>query len=90
MSRKNYIPFNINSYVKVRLTDYGREMLAREHKKFWENLGHQVPYSPPKEDKDGWSKWQMWDLMQKLGSHISMSRNLFDTNILIERVPSEL
>ena len=26
-------------------------------------------YIPPKEDTEGWSTWQLWDLMQRFGQH---------------------
>lgn len=65
--------FNINGYVKVQLTDYGR----RVHEDDWYDLLGHVPsltYRPPAEDEEGWSKWQMWNLMQSFGEHIGMAR----------------
>jgi hypothetical protein len=54
------IMFNVNHYVKIQLTDRGREILKE--------------YSPylhrtlkDKEDKDGWSKWQLWVVMEIWG-----------------------
>lgn len=49
--------FNINDYVWVKLTDYGRGYL-------FEKLGRVA------EDKNGWSKWSMWSLMETLGSRV--------------------
>ena len=46
--------FNINNKVRVKLTDYGRQALARQHNGL-------------KEDAEGWSEWQLWHLMQELG-----------------------
>ncbi len=62
------IPFNMNDYVRVKLTDKGREI----HKKTWTSLVPRMKYNPPKEDKDGWSEWQLWVLMQEFGAHIAM------------------
>lgn len=78
------LKFNINEHVKVKLTNYGRTVLAEEHALFWEKAGHPKPpeYTPPKEDREGWSKWQMWALMQAFGSHISLGgENCFETTI---------
>lgn len=60
--------FNMNSIVKVQLTDAGRE----HHKSNYEDLYKQLklkapPYVPPKEDAEGWSIWQLWHLMEVFG-----------------------
>lgn len=71
---KNYIPFNLNYNVKVKLTSFGREMLAKEQ------------HSLPSEDKEGWSTWQMWVLMEILGQYLCMGmEEPFELNILIEQ-----
>lgn len=79
--------FNINDDVYVKLTDYGRKIHREEHIKFWgklPKLSHPT-YDPPKEDSDGWSKWQMWSLMKEFGNHIGMGKpNVFDTTIKLE------
>lgn len=58
------IEFNMNNYIHVKLTDTGRNELKRQHIEF---LGNNWPYIPPEEDSEGYSKWQMWDIMNKLG-----------------------
>lgn len=86
------INFNINDYVKVKLTDYGRECLKKDHNEFWDMIIEKFSkvkkpdYVSPKEDKNGWSKWQMWSLMEKLGKHFTMDfgTNTFETDIKIE------
>jgi len=63
------INFNINDYVLVKLTDVGRMELKRIYTGLNKNLnGVMGDYIPPFEDSEGWSRWQMWDLMHKLGS----------------------
>ena len=54
--------FNVNEYVKVKLTDRGKKILSAEGLDFYH-----------KPDKDGWSSWQLWHLMETFGKHISMS-----------------
>ncbi len=75
--------FNINSTVRVRLTDHGRRLLRIEHEKFWANTARpDYPYTPPKEDEGGWSEWQLWCLMRELGPHIDFGGLLpFETVI---------
>ena len=80
------IKFNLNQNVRVQLTEEGREI----HRKGYEDLVKQFPnisyeYEVPKEDKDGWSKWQMWNLIQIFGSHIAMGiASPFNTTIILE------
>ena len=60
--------FNINNDVKVKLNDKGRK----------------ITNFTVKEDKDGWSKWQLWDLMSTFGKYISLGcATPFDTEIEI-------
>lgn len=77
---------NINDNVWVKLTQNGRDLLERDHYAFWRETGHPNPpaYVPPVE-VNGHSKWQMWDLMAKLGKYQSMGAdNVFETEILLD------
>lgn len=83
---KAWTEFNINCCVKVRLTDLGRKI----HREAHDDLVRQYPkagaYRPPEEDADGWSKWQMWCLMQEFGPHISLGMHQpIEAGILIEQ-----
>ncbi len=64
--------FNLNHYVKVKLTDRGKTLLiANDH-------------SVPEADADGWTKWQLWHLMQCFGEHMyNGCRIPFETEIEI-------
>jgi hypothetical protein len=79
--------FNLNDNCKVRLTDHGREILQRDHYDFWMKCNHPEfanNYHPPIEDVNGWSTWQMWILMQKLGQYQGIGvKNVFDLDIEI-------
>lgn len=70
----------------VRLTDYGREV----HRENFDALGipfGTLPYRPPTEDAEGWSKWQLWNLMQEFGPHMSLAGRMpFETTIRIVQV----
>lgn len=72
--------FNLNDSVWVRLNDRGREI----HRSVWTDTMRGVKnwaYRPPVE-VDGWSRWQLWVLMQDFGPSISLGTNPpFETEI---------
>lgn len=79
------VKFNINDYVWVRLTDAGKIACRRQH----DELRRQYPmigkYVPPETDAQGYSRWQLWQLMQTFGPSISHGSPVpFDTEIKIE------
>jgi len=79
------ILFNINELVRVKLTPLGREILASEARQF-RRAHPQVknPYTPPKEDAEGWSNWILWRLMAQFGPHIGAGQQPpFETAIEI-------
>lgn len=77
--------FNINDYVKVKLTDYGKMLLEKQHFELYESLGvSPIPYTPPKKDENGYVKFQLWVLMSNFGSALMMSGDTpFETEIII-------
>lgn len=75
---------NINEYVRVKLTDTGREFYKKHCEELYKNFPELMLYHPPKEDHEGWSKWQLWHLMQLFGPIISLGCiTPFDTEIEI-------
>ena len=85
--------FNINNNALVQLTDRGRKLHREDHYSFWHAArpGVEAPeYRPPKEDENGWSRWQLWELMQAFGPHISVgSHPPIATEIVIEEDRSQ-
>lgn len=82
--KTEHIPFNINEYVRVRLTDRGRKLHRKQHDEIYASVGAKISpeYRPPTEDKDGWSRWQLWYLMMLFGDDVYIARPLaFETNI---------
>jgi hypothetical protein len=70
------VQFNINNSVKVRLTDYGRDILQQR----------QDPrHSFERVDPQGYTKFQLRELMNIFGSHIwnGAMRQCFDANIVL-------
>jgi len=89
-----YRKFNINDTVKVKLTDYGKECLRKDYDDFLERgrrLVEDKEYVPfefrlPEEDKEGYSEWQLWVLMEKFGRHTGwgFADLPFETTILLK------
>tara|TARA_Y100000310_G_scaffold22673_1_gene21685 strand:+ start:550 stop:837 length:288 start_codon:yes stop_codon:yes gene_type:complete len=81
--------FNINNWVKVKLNDKGYQILVDKEKELealvpsWK--AESVEHFKAKADKDGYSKYQMWDFMRTFGDKIPMGCPLpFDVNIIID------
>ena len=79
------IDINLNEYVKVKLTDYGRKYLKDKwdsyNKEFKGILGE---YRPMTEDKDGYVKFQWHELINEF-DYIDNSKMPFETNVKIEK-----
>lgn len=73
---------NVNECVWVKLNDYGREILAAAHVERWKQRSTPFEFKLPGEDLDGWSKWQLWKLMQDFGPHMYLGGAMpFDSEI---------
>lgn len=70
-----YKPVNINSMVKVKLTDVGRKI----HEAYFPNIEIDV-------DEDGYTKFQVWRLMNIFGQWLTIGggEHPFDLEILVE------
>lgn len=81
--------FNVNNYVRVRLTSYGKEILRKQFDEMHEKFPSAFrEFALPKEDSEGWSEWQMWYLMEKFGDYIRLGGDVpFETEIdIVEQV----
>jgi repressor LexA len=81
---KTWLPFNANEYVRVKLTDLGLRLLREKHGAFRAQHPKFIrEFVPPAVDEEGYSKFQLWALMQDLGEHVGLGKALpFDCNIL--------
>lgn len=61
--------FDVNQFVRVRLTEAGKAQLAADHASHCAKNNLSYSYVPPEEDAGGWSIWQLWRLMAALGQH---------------------
>ena len=68
------ITFNLNESVRVQLTPAGRQFHCASHYNFWAEHcpGNPHDYTPPKEDAEGWSTWQLHSLMSIFGGAIRL------------------
>ena len=81
---KMYTKFNINDTVKVKLTEKGKQIHREEWGRVFGNNSN-FTYAPPREDENGYSSWQMWELMRWFGNHCRTGfDNPFETDILLE------
>lgn len=76
--------FNANYYVKVKLTEDGLAELKRQHDELnaYYN-GRFKEFTLPETDREGYSKFALWDLMQRLGWMMQMGTKLpFETGMI--------
>lgn len=83
---------NFNQKVRVKLNQNGREIYFHRNDWLIESVLKTDGYCPsylrreyPKEDSDGYSSFQLWELMNIYGKHLSMTESPFeDMNILYD------
>lgn len=87
--KTDFLLFNINDYVSVKLTDKAK-VWHKEAFLVWKAAicpKATLQYVPPEEDAQGWSKWQMWHLMEDFGPMVRIcSEPPFATGIRIHGV----
>lgn len=76
VSRSGERELNLNDYVWIRLRAKGRVML-REQDAQWSQLYGgtfgRLPFAETQErENDGWSRWQLWSLIQSFGSALHL------------------
>jgi hypothetical protein len=76
---------NLNDIVKVKLTDYGKNIYYHKYDRLIE-LGYRFVPVFPIEDKNGFIEFQLWDFIQMYGPHIGMGLPdvVSDLNLYIE------
>ena len=87
----NEIKINLNEYVKVKLTDLGKDIYYRWYDELNARLGT-VIYEPkfPKEDDKGYTYFQLWDFMEIYGKYIGMTKpNVIKPLEIIYEPPKE-
>lgn len=85
-AKKQKKPFNINEFVWVKLNDKGVEELKRQHDEFRSLYPNAVrDFVEPKKDEDGYSKFQMHNLMSSFGHMMILGVELpFEATVMLE------
>lgn len=79
------LQFNVNDWVRVKLTQHGFDVHKREYEHFWWAQGRKPPYKyePPKVDSYGFSRFQTWEFLQKFGGAFEVcAANVIEGNNL--------
>lgn len=77
--------FNINNYVRVKLTDEGAAELKRQYDDLTELRNVDRPAWTDPRDEGGYCKFQLWDLMNRFGHMMTLGRVMpFDPSIELD------
>ncbi|MGE9312859.1 hypothetical protein ACLOAU_14520 [Niabella sp. CJ426] len=83
------LPININDTVLVKLTDLGYKKLTERHNELAimaPTLGIKTPEDYKAKADKGYTRFQIWELMETFGSLIGICQpNYFETTILLEK-----
>lgn len=76
---------NINDYVYVKLTQTGIDELKRQHNEFSDLFPKTVKEFELKTDENGYTRFQLWCLIQYLGHLCVIGGKLpFETEMIIK------
>lgn len=79
------VSVNVNQVVKVRLNDIGIKELERKHKQLEDEYPMLGGFKKPNVDENGYSTFQLHDLMRKFGDMMRVGFDCpFDTDVIFE------
>lgn len=82
---KKFVDFNINNWVKVKLTQKGLVILKHQHDLLKLSIPSLGEFETPDVDSDGYTSFQMWYLMDMFGAYIHLGAEPpFETGVKIE------
>ena len=68
------IRINLNEPVKVKLTDWGKEIYYHQYDRINQIAGREICKPKfPKEDENGYTEFQLWCFIELYGEHIGMA-----------------
>jgi len=68
------ICINLNEPIKVKLTDWGKEIYYHQYDRINQIAGREIcKPSFPKEDENGYTEFQLWCFMELYGEHMGMT-----------------
>lgn len=66
---------NLNDFVKVKLTDLGKDIYYHRFDALNDYYGREVLKPTfPEEDENGYTKFQLWEFIELYGEHIGMAK----------------
>lgn len=78
---------NLNDSIKVKLTDYGKEIYANRYEAINKTYGKKViKDTKPRVDAEGYSFFQLWDFMNVFGEFMYMGNTEIVENLEFEFV----
>lgn len=84
------IKININDIVKVKLTEHAIKILRMYHDRATARYPRGArPFVPPKTDEDGYTKYQLHNLMHTFGQEVWSSKLIFEDNEILVEVKDE-
>ena len=77
---------NLNDTVKVKLTGMGKDIFFHQYDEINKSYGREViKPSYPKVDENGYTSFQLWNLMEVYGNHVGLGKKLpFETNLIYQ------
>lgn len=84
------VKINMNSYVKIKLTDEGRKILenryAQTNKLIEEATSGRAEKFEPTVDENGYFADSLWSIMKTFGDHVGLGMEVpFDTEMIFKR-----
>ena len=71
----NEVRINLNEFVKVKLTNLGKDIYYHQFDELNQQWGKIVcEPSFPKEDAEGYTKFQLWNFIEIYGEHFGMTK----------------
>ena len=68
------IRINLNEPIKVKLTDWGKEIYYHQYDRTNQIAGREICKPRfPKEDENGYTEFQLWYFMKLYGKHMGMT-----------------
>lgn len=69
------VRINLNEWVKVKLTDYGKDIYYHRYDELNRLVGREIcePHFPTI-DEEGYTKFQLWDFIELYGKYIGWGK----------------
>ena len=68
------IRINLNEPIKVKLTDWGKEIYYHQHDRINQIAGREICKPMfPREDENGYTEFQLWCFIELYGMHMGMT-----------------